>query len=434
MFIGFIFVIEKLLFSFFKMLIPQPILKMAQTKFFRRRVTTFAFTVLSILVYTIALAQKEGSIYDYVIRKDVVDIYNLVFQRNNVVRTDTVRKIPGKLYPSFFINPGYAIQSGFDINLSSASAIYLSRNANISSVLTYVSFTQHKQVIIPVQSNIFTKDNIWNFQGNWYYLKYPVSTFGLGNHTTNDNQIRLDFNILHVNELVLKKTGKYVYAGIGYNRSQYWNITQSDKGSNNYYDLYGYVPNIVSSGVQLCVQYDSRENSLNAINSSYLNASFLQNLTAVGSSSDWSSLLIDARHYINFPKKSNNILAFWSYDWFTLKGIPPYLDLPSNGWDTYSNTCRGYMEGRYRGFCMIDLETEYRIHFMKNDLFGMAVFGHVESYSTLPNRFNFDAVIPGGGAGLRIKLNKFSNTNVCIDYGFGLNGSHGFFFNLGEVF
>ena len=38
------------------------------------------------------------------------------------------------------------------------------------------------------------------------------------------------------------------------------------------------------------------------------------------------------------------------------------------------------------------------------------------------------------GVGLRIKFNKFSNTNLCIDYGVGANGSHGFFGNLGEVF
>jgi len=43
-------------------------------------------------------------------------------------------------------------------------------------------------------------------------------------------------------------------------------------------------------------------------------------------------------------------------------------------------------------------------------------------------------ISPGYGAGLRIKLNKFSRTNVAIDYGFGAGGSRGFFVNLGEVF
>ena len=38
------------------------------------------------------------------------------------------------------------------------------------------------------------------------------------------------------------------------------------------------------------------------------------------------------------------------------------------------------------------------------------------------------------GFGIRIKVNKVSNTNIAIDYGFGLDGSHGFFVNLGELF
>lgn len=391
--------------------------------------------ILFLLVLQIpASAQTKDTANDYAIRKDAVDLYYMVFPKKKSVRSDTIRKIPKKLYPAFFITPGYALQSGFSVNFSNVTAIYLSRDANISSVLTYISLTQQKQIEVPILSNIFTRGNAWNFQGNWYYLKYPVLTFGLGNHTTNDNQINLDFNTLRIDELFLKKAGKYVYAGAGYKLSKYWNITQSNKGANNYFDLYGYIPRIASSGVQLCFQYDSRENSLNAGKSSYLNAVFLQNSTVLGSNSNWSSLLIDARRYFKFPQNTSNMLAFWSYDIFTLTGKPPYLDLPSNGWDEYSNTCRGYMEGRYRGLCMIDLEAEYRIHFMKNDLIGAVVFGHLESYSSPSNRFNFDAVIPGGGFGLRIKINKFSNTNVCIDYGFGLNGSRGFFFNLGEVF
>jgi hypothetical protein len=41
---------------------------------------------------------------------------------------------------------------------------------------------------------------------------------------------------------------------------------------------------------------------------------------------------------------------------------------------------------------------------------------------------------PGVGAGLRIRLNKYSGANLCIDYGFGTEGSKGLFVNLGEVF
>jgi hypothetical protein len=46
----------------------------------------------------------------------------------------------------------------------------------------------------------------------------------------------------------------------------------------------------------------------------------------------------------------------------------------------------------------------------------------------------YDKIFPGYGAGLRLKLNKHSGANLAVDYGFGLNGSKGFFVNLGEVF
>jgi hypothetical protein len=46
----------------------------------------------------------------------------------------------------------------------------------------------------------------------------------------------------------------------------------------------------------------------------------------------------------------------------------------------------------------------------------------------------FEVISPGIGIGLRIKFNKFSNTNACIDFGKGRNGSGGFVGNLGDVF
>jgi len=116
-----------------------------------------------------------------------------------------------------------------------------------------------------------------------------------------------------------------------------------------------------------------------------------------------------------------------------LNGTPPYLDLPSIGWDNYSNTGRGYVPGRFTGNNLMYLESEYRFGITRNGLLGGVAFGNVESI--LPNlNSTIQKVMPGYGIGLRIKMNKYSNTNIAIDYGFGIGGSHGLFFNLGEVF
>jgi hypothetical protein len=66
-------------------------------------------------------------------------------------------------------------------------------------------------------------------------------------------------------------------------------------------------------------------------------------------------------------------------------------------------------------------------------LFGGVVFANAQSISDWPNN-KFTVLHPGVGCGVRIKMNKHDDTNVAIDYGFGLQGSQGVFVNLGEVF
>jgi hypothetical protein len=144
-------------------------------------------------------------------------------------------------------------------------------------------------------------------------------------------------------------------------------------------------------------------------------------------------MMLEYRTYIRFPRSSSNILAIWSYNWLTLGGVPPYLMLPSTGWDKTFNTGRGYIQGRFRSNNMLDAEAEYRIQLTRNGLFGMVVFTNFESFSNI-NTWQFGIPAPAGGLGLRIKLNKYSRTNIAIDYGWGREGSRGFFVNLGEAF
>ena len=156
-------------------------------------------------------------------------------------------------------------------------------------------------------------------------------------------------------------------------------------------------------------------------------------MIAFGSGADWQSLLIDVRKYIRLNTHTQNVLAIWSYSWLTLNGIPPYLLLPSTGWDDTYNTGRGFIQGRYRGRNLLYVETEYRFGISKNGLIGGVVFSNAQSISREINT-NVRGLAIGYGAGIRIKANKHSNTNICIDYGIGKDGSNGISVNLGEVF
>ena len=82
---------------------------------------------------------------------------------------------------------------------------------------------------------------------------------------------------------------------------------------------------------------------------------------------------------------------------------------------------------------MFYVEAEYRFRITANGLIGGVAFLNTQSFSG-PGHPILQTFAPGGGAGLRLKVNKHSNTNISVDYGFGLDGSRGFFVNLGEVF
>lgn len=187
-------------------------------------------------------------------------------------------------------------------------------------------------------------------------------------------------------------------------------------------------------GIAFKATYDSRLNQINAKQGFYTNIVFRPNFTFLGSDENWNSLQTDVRYYLPFPKKSENVLAFWDYNVITIGATsPPYLIMPSTGWDDSYNTGRGYIQGRFRGKNMYYFETEYRIHLSKNDLINGVVFSNAEKFSGDLSR-SYKSIKMGYGLGLRIKLNKYSNTNICLDYGFGENGSKGLFVNIGEVF
>jgi len=164
-----------------------------------------------------------------------------------------------------------------------------------------------------------------------------------------------------------------------------------------------------------------------------MNIIYRPNFTAFGSDGSWQMLMIDLRKYIPFPKRSENLIALWSYTWITFNGDAPYLDLPATAWDMSSNMGRGYIQGRFRSKNILYVESEYRFKISRNGLFGGVVFANAQAISDWPTN-EFKTIAPGGGAGVRLKFNKHSRANVCIDYAFGQGGSQGVFVNLGEVF
>lgn len=362
---------------------------------------------------------------------DVADVYRTVVQHAPPRASDITTA--DNLHITVLPAAGYTLQTGFAAVLSGNATFRTTRDssANLSAVLASVTYSQYQQVILPLQTYIWTRDNKYNIVTDWRFMKYPQYTYGLGGHTTDSNKYKVDYSNIHLYQTIMRKISIGLYGGIGYDFDYYWNITVSnpEQGSITLHKRHS----IIASGITLNMLYDTRQNPINAQQGTYARAIYRPHFVLLGSNANWQSLSLDLRKYIPFPASSRNVLAIWNYDWFTTGGKPPYLMLPSVGWDANSNTGRGYVQGRYRGRNMLYLETEYRFGITHNGLLGGVVFANASSFSE-PATNHFETIAPGWGTGIRIKLNKFSRTNVAIDYAFGLNGSKGFFVNLGEVF
>ena len=330
---------------------------------------------------------------------------------------------------------GYTLQTRLAATISGNVAFRPDTMTRLSTITTNVTYTQNKQFFWPLQSNIWTKNNRYAFIGDLRYYKYPQSTFGLGSNSAIENEDPMDYHFFRLYEFVLRKIKGDFYGGLGYILDYRWGISHAgtNNGSESDYDKYGTDSKTISSGITINGVYDTRDNPISPLHGIYSSVQLRSNLQVLGSESNWQSLIIDLRKYFLLSKRTQNVLALWSYNWLVLNGRPPYLDLPSNGWDSYSSTGRGYIQGRFRGSQMVYGEGEFRYRISRNGLLGGVVFANVQSFSSEQGS-ELQEIQPGFGAGLRLKIKKSSRTNLGVDYGFGAQGSRGLFIAVGEYF
>lgn len=368
---------------------------------------------------------------------DVWDVWTDMWGIKNEPFSDTSKLKKDKLYLSLVPALGYTEHTSLLVGATANFSFYTDDPAktNLSIITLNGAYTLNHQVTVPLESNIWTKGNDLDLIGDFRYFKYPSITYGLGGYTTLADEDPLDYSYIRAYEVVAKQVVPDFLAGIGYNLDYHYDIEDFGRENGIETDLRKYdggVGSTVSSGLSLNLIYDTRRNNNNPQSGWFGNIIIRPNLTLLGSSNNWQLLYAEFRKYVRFPKKSHNILSFWNFYWFTV-GHAPYLDLPATYWDTYENSGRGYVQDRFKGPGMMYFETEYRFRIMTNGLLGGVVFTNYQSFSSWPGQ-KFDNVLPSVGTGLRIKVNKHSNTNACIDYAWGINGSRGLFFNLGEVF
>ena len=371
--------------------------------------------------------------------KDFSDILRRANKKDNhkILHPNDTLENKIKKQISFIPAAGYSLQTGFAGILSANIAYFNDTAANekLSSISTSVTYTQYDQILAPLTINIWTKDNKYNFISDNRYIDYPSNIYGLGGRSNPNKGHQIAFYGIKLHETILKSVAKNLFVGAGIYFDKNWNIIVVDSVTRRLNNLINRQlgKTELASSIALKLLYDNRLNQINPKNGWFIDAVYRDSRTFFGSDNNWQSLLIDIRKYLPFPRNSKNTLALWSFNWMTLGGTPPYLLMPSTGWDDQYNTGRGYIQGRFRGNNMFYFESEYRFNISRNGFFGGVIFGNLQ-YFTPEISKQFQTLSPGYGTGIRLKLNNHSGANLCIDYGFGKDGSRGFFVNLGEVF
>lgn len=362
---------------------------------------------------------------------DITDIIKQIFKSNR-------NKIPATKNFQYAVLPaiGYSLQTGFALVVSGNAGFSMNRkdsNQKLSTISSGITYSQQNQIIFPFVLNLWTKNNKFNIISDNRFLNYPDYIFGIGNKSNSTIQYRCEFSALRLHESILTKVANNTSIGLGFFFDKFWNISGFDTIKTQLFNNVNSVKKEIASGVGVRFLYDNRLNQINPNKGFFSNIIFRRNYTFLGSNTNWAYLTTDTRAYIPFPKKSKNVLAIWNYNWLSLGNEITNFLIPSNGWDDLHNVGRGYIQGRFRGKNMFSFETEYRFALTKNGFLGATIFGNAmhfnQEYFFINNAIKF-----GGGVGLRIKFNKHSKSNLCIDYAWGQNGSRGFFVNIGEVF
>jgi outer membrane protein assembly factor BamA len=370
---------------------------------------------------------------------DVGDLWHLALHEE--VRPSTSTRKFFVVAPSIGSKPSTGLNAGVSANVAFFRGD--PQTTHISSVTGGLKVSEKKQTLGGVRFAMFTQGDQWFVQGNNQLSWTSQNTYGLGGSTLASDATNLKYTLRRFYESVYRNVRPGLFVGIGLDISDHSDIRPGtstvaafDASAYTAYNAkYGFAEDQqISSGPSLGVVYDTRDNAINAQRGVLASANYRTFINGfLGGSSTWQELYLDARTYRTLTRGGRNKLAFWFLGDLVTGGTAPYLDLPSTAGQERS--ARGYSEGRYRGEQLLYGEVEYRGTVTPSGLVGIVAFLNT---TTVDNKETgeklFAAFAPGAGFGGRLLLNKHSKTNLCADYGWGKDGSRGFYLAIQEAF
>jgi len=381
-----------------------------------RRNLFFVYLSVPVLTALFFSAPASAQERDTISQVDVVDYLVRIFNIKNSEQRRDNRKIRFSFFPvETGSTGGRALVTAFNLSFVTGEK----KNTNVSSVyfIPYLSFSNQFGFII--RPSIWLNGNSWYFNGEWFMLRYPQYSWGTGGNSPEEHKTLISYDHIRIHQNVLKGLPANFALGPGYALDHHYNISVEENEEGREIGAYtpGSKSNTTSSGLTFSFVYDRRYNLNNPPHGGYVNMLWRYNSEAFGGNNEWGSLYLDCRKYFSLSRQRQSIIALRGYYWTIISGTVPYLDLPSNGWEPgLGMAARGLQQNRYKSNAFLYFESEYRFDIMNNGFLGGVVFANITGPSDYQTQ-HFSYWHPAGGCGLRMKLNKYSRTNVTLDYG-----------------
>ncbi len=412
-----------------------------------------SFCLLSQAVFASAKKQPVDSLYK---TKDLQDVIRSVVKSKG--DADTAKSHSNlSFFPSVGYNPSYGLELG--LVLSGGENHGDPANTTFSIFNTNIFLSTNGLASAEFKHNDFSNENKWNLQGDYEVGRTIALDYGLGTgrpHQGDDSFVLnglpvtitpgvmpIQYTYLKLYEKVYRKLFDDFYAGMGLVVDGYQDIDKPRRGAarrrsynvmysiKNGYPLGGYWAN----GLLFNLQYNSRDHPNRPYKGIYVDVVLRLNSEALGSEHDATQLKTELRKYWSLSSANpEHVLAFWLWGDYLLKGSLPYLELPGTGADADERGGRPYTIGRFKGTSFYFNEMEYRYPITENKLLSGIAFVNAQTGSNQQNIHLFERWNTGEGGGLRLLFNKYTRSNICMDYGVGNYGTRGLFVALNETF
>jgi outer membrane protein assembly factor BamA len=391
--------------------------------------------------------------------KDLTDVIRGALNKPPKIKSQDAGSL--MLLPIFGSNPA----TGFMVGVGGQYAFKITSFSKYSLIAGSVQYTTKNQFIFMLKNNIYTGDNRIFFSGDWRYLVFSQSTYGLGTtspeggildyqfnlartETSSDSLTQpMAFNFGRLHQSIMFELVSDIYLGLGYQYDSYFDIedhklklSAGDTLITSHYaynTYYGFdVNRYYTSSVSIRFIIDKRDNMIMPLKGYYLSLNWQGGFSFTGNDRKSNLYQIEWRSYHALSKRNPaHLLAFWFLGDFAQEGTLPYMILPATAYDQRGRSSRGYTQGRFRGNQMVYGEVEYRFPISKcGGLLGGILFANATSANNpFLSLSLFESIKPSFGFGLRVKLDKYSRTNLAIDLGFGQQ-SMGFYLAVSEAF